>query len=657
RHHDPHVWFAPHYEHRMVLGRLLFWADIRWFRGTNIFLIAANFVMAGCSAVLFWCFLGERLPRHEHRLARVAFALLISGWVYLLCQGDNLTGPFQGVFSLAYLLPLAAFYCLYKSAKVGSTIAFVLACTCGVLACGSMANGTLALPLMALAAILIHQSKLRIGTLIISPVVLMTLYFRGLSTGNSAAQLIQQPAKATLFVLGMLGSPFTYLLDPRITEFTAWVFGALFVLALAYKAATILSHPRHDLLQTCLLFFVLYVGVSAVGIAAGRISSGTRLAFSGTRLALIDHYATPTIMGWAALLTLYSADIVRIKINRLWLALSALVFAGLMINLQTRFLGSEHGYHFQQKFAALALALGVRDEQTIALLGYPPTAPIEIPPLADEVYPDHISVFGMYPFRGSREQLHASVPAPPESLAGCKVSLHTLAATTDPRFISITGWIYSGSQPRQPVLLRFMDGNRVEVGAGITGGQIDAVDSVDAKGFLPGFSAYVATGAAGKNSTIQGEDRQGPVCRSSIELPAIPFSIVPLTQVSSANIDIDSSQVRQGNAAVGKLLDVAKLDSLGLHAYGTFGHAITAVSLNLKRGDRLLYRSSSAGPNPTIRVNGLCDVFLPLSSRWLLLDFSNASMPVQPTRVEFLDGGPTPNGWLAVAVRNRAAGK
>jgi hypothetical protein len=101
---DWSVWWSQHNEHRIFLGRLLFWADIHWFRGASIFLLAADYVLLAVIAAMFWQMLGERLPGAKFIVARILLGLFISAWLFLLCQGENLTWAFQGQFFFAFLL-------------------------------------------------------------------------------------------------------------------------------------------------------------------------------------------------------------------------------------------------------------------------------------------------------------------------------------------------------------------------------------------------------------------------------------------------------------------------------------------------------------------------------------------------------------------------
>ena len=39
---DYGVWWSQHNEHRIILSRLLFWLDLKWFGGVSIFLIVFN---------------------------------------------------------------------------------------------------------------------------------------------------------------------------------------------------------------------------------------------------------------------------------------------------------------------------------------------------------------------------------------------------------------------------------------------------------------------------------------------------------------------------------------------------------------------------------------------------------------------------------------
>ena len=156
------VWWRQHNEHRILLTRLLFWMDLRWFGGASWFLLAANYVLIALGAVLA-CKILRELPvppgRDADMHALMAFAVI---WLFFWSQWENLTWGFQSQFIMAQMLPLAALYMLYRSLKGGSAT-FALACLLGLMCAGTMANGILALPLMTAYALMTGQGARRIG--------------------------------------------------------------------------------------------------------------------------------------------------------------------------------------------------------------------------------------------------------------------------------------------------------------------------------------------------------------------------------------------------------------------------------------------------------------------------------------------------------------
>jgi hypothetical protein len=453
------IWRSPLNEHRMFLSRLLFWADIHWFRGKSIFLLIADYVILAAIAAIFWRIIGERVPGEKFRTTRNSLRLFTCAWLFLLCQGENLVWAFQGCFFLAFLLPLCALYFLQKSQAGLLTRDFILACSCGVLAAAAMANGVLALPILTACALFLRQDILRVVALSLLCLVVIVLYFHNYSSpgGHSifAPEVRNNILGAIQFFLALLGNPFSYLFGHQDNLFIAQGFALIFLLGIVYKATRILPEARPDPLQASLLFFVLYILGTVAGITGGRL-------FLGLKQALIAKYTTPAIMGWAALVSLYSADLAGLRIGwRRLLVAPALALALLMANFQykalTRYDDVFYGGYaltryddvfydqykalnryddvfFERTVAMLALALGIDDQEQNKTL----TAPLwlrMIPPIAEKAYERQLSLFGTYPFQESREQLGAPAPRHSSpSLPACQGALNRIRITTDARF-------------------------------------------------------------------------------------------------------------------------------------------------------------------------------------------------------------------------------
>ncbi|MCD8526123.1 MAG: hypothetical protein LRY62_02870, partial [Alphaproteobacteria bacterium] len=95
--------FAQHNEHRIVLTRLLFLLEYRIMGGNSAFLIFFNYLCVFASCVLYAICLfvlnRETVPRFQIAIA----SLVLSAWLFLWTQNNNLTWAFQSQFLLAQL--------------------------------------------------------------------------------------------------------------------------------------------------------------------------------------------------------------------------------------------------------------------------------------------------------------------------------------------------------------------------------------------------------------------------------------------------------------------------------------------------------------------------------------------------------------------------
>lgn len=175
---DWSAWWHPHNEHRVIISRVLFWLDITIFDGHIWFLIICNYICVFLSAVVFYKYLKESNISTE-KSTTLILGIFFSAWLFSWSQQENLTWGFQSQFFLAQLIPLLAYYLLYKSTLpyVGSAKYFIWSCLTGIAAIGTMANGIMTLPLMVTYAIILRQGWKRITTLAVLSMLAITLYF------------------------------------------------------------------------------------------------------------------------------------------------------------------------------------------------------------------------------------------------------------------------------------------------------------------------------------------------------------------------------------------------------------------------------------------------------------------------------------------------
>ena len=514
---DWSAWWDLHNLHRIPLARLLFWADIHWFQGASIFLLAADYVLLALIAAMFWRIIGDRVDE-KFSLTRTLLRLLVVAWLFLLCQGENLTWAFQGQLFLVFLLPLCGFYWLQKSPTRILDSTFVFASVCGILSAGAMANGVLALPLMTAYAIVTRQGIYRVATLTLLSMLTIFLFFYGhIVFDPSALSILASESHnitgAVLFYLASLGSPFSYIFVQKDNPYIAQAFAVFFLFAVLYKVAKAFPKRDQDLLQTALLFFIFYVLFSILALTAGRV-------YQGMWAALQPHHTTPAIMGWAALIALYSADLTAIQIAwRKWLLAPALAIALLILNYQIKALYRYDDVLFERRVALLGLALGVDDQEIMRTLGDQYYVGM-IPPIADTAYNEHLSIFGSYPLLNAREQLwNSSSSLLQGSLPACEGSLDKVETISDARFVRVSGWLAYSTAPIEAV--RLLDAGGREVGYAITGqARPDLVRTLGAEAPHAGYRGYSFSNAAGTSVAAQGENRHGALCRMNVVLPA-----------------------------------------------------------------------------------------------------------------------------------------
>jgi hypothetical protein len=340
--------------------------------------------------------------------ASAAFsAILLFSWT----QRENFSGGFQSQFILAQLVPLAAFYLLHRSAGPDAGVtAFAAACAAGIAALGTMANGVATLPLMTLLALRLRLPRRRTAILAALALLGPAAYFSGYrhpdGHGSLGAALFTDPTGLARYVLLYLGGPFYYMTG-KGNRLLAQIAGLFLILSAATFAWRSWKQGRHrpaDSLPNALLAFLLYIGASAVGTAGGR------LVF-GPDQALASRYQTPVLMAWTTLLALYAPALARrfgTKLEGFWLP--PLVIAVLLAPPQFQALRSQRKAHFEQKVAALALELGIRDEKQVKAI-FPSAAwALDLARIPVE---KNLSIFDHPHIRDARQRIGAKAAPPP----------------------------------------------------------------------------------------------------------------------------------------------------------------------------------------------------------------------------------------------------
>lgn len=636
------VWWRQHNEHRILLSRLLFWADLRWFGGSSWFLIAINYILVLLGTVLFCRILREAAAPSERELDQHALAALIVASMFFWSQHENLTWAFQSQFILAQLLPLAALYGLYRSIQGGS-VQFALACTLGVLSAGTMANGILILPMMTVYALLTRQGARRAGALVALSAVVLFAYFHDYASPaahGASFQVLQRKEQFVRYVAMYLGSPFYFALGEGRIGKTVALLAGLFLIASSTRFAWLnLRRPHQAALQLALLFFIAYIVGTASGTAAGRMHINMTPAF---------RYTTPALMAWAALLALFAPTFLAWHGRRRQFAYGAMVLLMLpMLNFQFKALDSHADEMFNRSVAALAIELRIHDKIQIGHV-YPSTAVIAQSTRAAD---SQRSVFGMYPYRGART--HMGTVFAPAALPACMGTLDSTGLIEgDGRFLRIDGWLYGPAGKTVPQVVRILDAEGKQVGLALGGKRRDDVAAAAGRqARLAGYRGYLLSSVHSQALTLRGEGPAGPICQMQLKAPmALPYSFSTAAP-SMQRATVGSANVLDGSGWHGG--DYARSSFPGMRVYGSYINSDAdrgSIVLRLQRGDRLFYRSGPSGREQSMEIEGVGTVPMPLAQDWGLLEFSGDALPQQAFTVKLSDTGNGWGEWSAIAL-------
>lgn len=647
------AWWAQHNEHRIVLARLLFWADITWFAGATRFLLVVNYLLVGLTGLVFWKAWRELSGGKE-----AFIGIFLVAWLFSWSQEENLLWAFQSQFILAQLLPLSAFYCLHRavSSPTQSHTSFALAAFLGIVSIGSMANGVLALPLMTLYACVVRCSWPRVAVLGVLSCLCLGLYFHDYVApaghGSLSLALRDNPVGVATYVLLYLGGPIYHLWLEGGSQARQWALlsGALFVLSALVLAWRFVPCARQNTLAMALLTFILYVGGSALGTAGGRLIFGLEQAFA-------SRYATPSLMAWAALfvLILFQFPAQSLIRRRAWLFFLLLLL--FMLPRQGLAVDVTHKQqaNFERWIAALALEMRVRDEAQIRQV-YPDANRVRA--VTEAPVDNDLVVFGLHPLKNLGKTLGmtlASVPSRP-----CTGAVDVVQPVPgDARFVRVAGWFYDPQRKAPPHGLRFVNANNIGVGAALTGQSRPDVAQVVGRGARrAGFVGYVLADSQHRTLTLVDVKADADAsCQLRWQIPSPAFQINPAASASPTAVSVSLQQVQPLHQWQGTDYLNSKMEGMAVLGSRQLSDADTgAVTLNLRRGDKLLYRSGPTGGQQFVEVVGepttTTRTPLPVAPDWVQIDFSNPSLAAE-FAVKFTDLGTGWGEWSAIAIQSK----
>jgi hypothetical protein len=413
-------WLDGHGEHRIVLSRPFFYADIAWFGARGILPIVAGLAITAGIATIFI----QATRRSSGALtpaARKALCAVLLGGTFFWSQRENFTWAFQVQFFLVAWLPLAAFYLAARAAaEPGRSYLAPLATVCAAAALGAMANGIFALPiLLVLGACIGLGRRWMVGTTVTT--VLAVLLFRhGFGGGQThvpmLSVLMDRPMDVVHFVLRYLGGPLWFAFGRA-----NWAIGIAELAAALVLLGTVAFLPtawrtrRTRPMQLAMVAVIAYVAVSAFGTALGRLPLPYGLAG-----AFVSRYTTMGGLAWLAGLVMVAPALGN-RVMRCVPLAATLVLLGLM-SWQLRAVRNQASTLYSRDLGALALATQMNDPSAIGPL-YPPEQTAHVLDIAERARTANVPAFGRNPVQKAAGWLGRRRPA-----AVCQDGIETARA-------------------------------------------------------------------------------------------------------------------------------------------------------------------------------------------------------------------------------------
>tara|TARA_R110002049_G_scaffold220578_2_gene392121 strand:+ start:5145 stop:7244 length:2100 start_codon:yes stop_codon:yes gene_type:complete len=450
------IWIAQHNEHRILLSRLLFWLDLKYFKGVGVFLVCINILIQLGTAYVFVKVVSKRVKSDVYKTALYAFIFcLLFSWV----QNDNFIWGFQSQFLFVYMFALLSFYYLgeysNKKKKYHLALALFFAC-CSTY---SMANGLLTFPLLILQALILRNSKLSIAAIVLTAIAISIIYFQNYNkpAGHSSIveSIVQHPFFVLRFMCAYLGSPFHPVLK---SIHIATVAGGIFIFGAGACGYLIIKKRLLDSVNVTMCIFLLFILGTAFATATGRIKFGIYAATAG-------RYMTPALIGWVTLILLSFLNRASLPQFIFKCAKFALIcMPALLLTRQVKAFEDFSETAFNRKVAVLGVAHHQYDKTYFDRV-YPHHS--RIVPTLNRSIDERLSVFASDWIKYNFEMIsESSIPPDP-----CMGNIETTAPfqSGDSIAYRIRGWVWDPKTRTVPEVIILADEENNTVGYGISG--------------------------------------------------------------------------------------------------------------------------------------------------------------------------------------------
>ncbi len=517
--HPPVGWLiAQHNEHRILILKLLFLADVDLFHGREwLFfgsMFVAQFALLGGLAWLLWHWGGFRGSLWRASIGLAAFCLFCPS------QWENFCWDFQVSFFLPGCFALLVFLLVLRCRRPCLPLTeqwsyVILGVAVAFIATFSNANGMLIWPLaIGMVALLRLPFKI-VGAYAFFGICASALYFHHYHTPSQTArpfQSLQHPLAVAEYMAKYFGSSFPWK-NVSYSVPVGWEALALAVALIAWAIARgVIREPLPLVLEGLMLFCLMTAFVTALG----------RLSF-GTGQAVASRYQTWALLFWFSLATLLLLALVRAG-ARVSITCFMTGLVAVMIIAAANFYSPLHFVKYRRtkmSIAAVALMTRVPDYKVIS----------GIFPLPQRAFEDsaYLRDRGLFIFStGLYRELDRPLSdvhhlLPKGSCEGYVDIIH-LAPEERPGWVGlkIAGWAVS-TQSRWPAKRIVAAADGKIVGFGVVGSQRrDVVVALHAPGaLLSGWTGFARVPAGTASLQILAQMRGRGVCEvASVAIPA-----------------------------------------------------------------------------------------------------------------------------------------
>jgi len=632
-------WFAQHNEHRTIFSNILFYIDLHYFYGLNIFLMFCNIFLMSSIAYILALVIIDLFQTKEKEIL-VYFVIILSfSWI----QHENITWGFQSQFFSAYLFPLISFYLIVKAHQQNNNKKFVLSLIFGVLSAGTMANGIMVLPILLVLSLFLKNNILKTVLIFLVTVIVIYLYFKGYHSpsghGSLKTTLLEHPKDFFKYLFAYLGGLFYYISGKGsvLLSQLAGIFLLLFSIYFTYLLIIKKSVTKSYFIS---LAFLLYYGGTAFGTAGGRSLFGIEQAFT-------SRYMTPSIIAWSLVFILLLHHFQKyIQIKKI-ISIFLIVIVLILSVFQKKAFENTVNDLLDKKVASLALELSIYDEASTNKI-FPNYK--WLVKLSKEAISQNLSIFGndlicdLSLKMGNNFKTIAN-----DYLIGSLDSIEFI--DNEKKYLKVRGWLFNDELNQVPKYAYIVDKNNTIIGYVISGFErIDVADSISKDAKYSGFYGYVLKKLEGNDFYLI-NDKLNKKLKIDIKIPIIKYQKITTNNYSNIILkeEIISSTFEKNK--IYKNRELKGFEIYGSYIDGDLSKASIQIELNNNR--KLLYKTGPRSNGQLINIyqngNIIYSQKLPISREWSFIRLNKIKKNI---KLEIVDNSSEWGEWSAIALRS-----